>query len=295
MPPKKELPPPASRNKKPGSAPKAAPAPAKNYTPQPWKDEGEGERILLYAESGMGKTTLGALAPKPVFIGIDDGGRKIKDPRTGEDLMRVPNIDTFSDLRNALQTPAIFEDYETVVVDTLTLVEDLAEPFMFKTIKHEKGGTVTHLEGYGFGKGYKHLHDTMIPLAADCDRLIRAGKTVILVCQRMNVKRANPGGEDFLEAGPKLSHPTSEKNSVRRYFCEWADHVFLIDHFGVAVDKHGKASGGQARAIFVQDEIHYVAKSRSAEKFEGNRAVSFDSKTDDTLWQFLFGGNNGQE
>ena len=284
--------PPASRNKKAGSTPKAAPAPVKNYSAVPWKDEGEGERILIYAESGMGKTTLGALAPTPVFVGIDDGGRKIKNPRTGEDLMKIPNIDTYSDVRNALQQPSIFEKYKTVVIDTFTLVEDLAEPFMFKTIKHEKGGTVTHLEGYGFGKGYKHLHDVMLPIAADCDRLIKAGKNTILICQRMNVKRANPGGEDFLEAGPKLSHPISEKNSVRRYFCEWADHVFLIDHFGVAVDKAGKATGGQARAIFVQDEIHYVAKTRSTEKFEGNRAISFEDKTDDTLWQFLFGGDN---
>ncbi len=274
---------------------KAVLAPVKAFSVGPWKDEGEGERILLYAESGMGKTTLAALAPKPVFIGIDDGGRKIKDPRTGEDLMKIEGVETYEDVRNVLQQPALFERYETVVIDTLTLVENLAEPFMFRTIKHEKGQTVKHLEGYGFGKGYKHLHDVMIPLAADCDRLIRVGKTVILVCQRMNVKRPNPGGEDFLEAGPKLSHPTSEKHSVRRYFCEWADHVFLIDHFGVEVSKDGKATGGTSRAIFVQDEMHYVAKTRSAEKFEGNRAVSFDAPNDDTVWQFLFGGNDGQK
>jgi hypothetical protein len=278
---------PASRNRK-KVTPKSAPTPMKNYSPVPWEDEGEGERILIYAESGMGKTTLGALAPKPVFIGIDDGGRKIKDPRTGKDLMKFPNIDTYADVRNVLQQPSLFTGYKTAVVDTLTLVENLAEPHMFNTIKHEKGGTVTSLEGYGYGKGFKHLHDVMIPLAADCDRLIRAGINVILICQRMNVKRANPGGEDFLEAGPKLSHPTSEKNSVRRYFCEWADHVFLIDHFGVSVDKNKKATGGHARAIFVQDEIHFVAKTRSADKFEGNRAISFESKTDDMLWQYLF-------
>ena len=269
---------------------KAAPIPMKTFTTGLWKDEGEGERILLYAKSGMGKTTVAALAPKPVFIGIDDGGKKIKDPRTGEDLQKIHGIETYSDIRNALQQPSLFEQYETAVIDTFTLVEELAEPFMFRTIKHEKSGTVTHLEGYGFGKGYKHLYDTMIPLAADCDRLIRMGKNVILICQLMNVKVANPGGLDFLEAGPKLSHPTSEKNSVRRYFCEWADHVFKIDHFGVEVDKDHKATGGTSRAIFVQDEMHYVAKTRSAEKFEGNRAVAFDKPDDDTVWQFLFGG-----
>ncbi len=282
-----KAPPPVSKNK---PKPKAAPAPVKAFSVGPWKDEGEGERIIIYGESGMGKTTLAALAPKPVFIGIDDGGRKIKDPRTGKDLMKIKGIETYDDVRNALQQLAVFENYETIVIDTLTLVENLAEPFMFRTIKHEKGGTVTHLEGYGFGKGYKHLHDVMIPIAADCDRLIRAGKTIILNCQSMNIKRANPGGEDFLEAGPKLSHPTSEKNSVRLFFKEWADHVFRIDHFGMEVSKDHKATGGTNRAIFVQPEMHYVAKTRSLEKFDGNRAISFDSKTDDTLWQFLFGG-----
>lgn len=282
----KTPPPPISKNRK----AKPAPAPVKAFSVGPWKDEGEGERIIIYGESGMGKTTLAALAPKPVFIGIDDGGRKIKDPRTGEDLKKINGVETYSDVRNVLQQPTLFEPYDTIVIDTLTLVENLAEPFMFQTIKHEKGGTVTHLEGYGFGKGYKHLHDVMIPIAADCDRLIRAGKTLILNCQSMNIKRANPGGEDFLEAGPKLSHPTSEKNSVRLFFKEWADHVFRIDHFGVEISKGGKATGGTNRAIFVQPEIHYVAKTRSLEKFDGNRAISFESKTDDTVWQFLFEG-----
>lgn len=280
-----KAPPPISKNRK----AKSAPAPVKAFSVGPWKDEGEGERIIIYGESGMGKTTLAALSKRPLFIGIDDGGRKIKDPRTGEDLQKIHGVETYSDVRNVLQQPTLFEDYDTVVIDTFTLVEGIAEPFMFRTIKHEKGGTVKSLEGYGYGKGYKHLYDVMISFAADCDRLIRAGKNVILVCQSMNVKRANPGGEDFLEAGPKLSHPTSEKNSVRLYFKEWADHVFLIDHYGVEVDKQGKATGGTNRAIFVQPEMHYVAKTRSLEKFDGNRAISFDSKTDDTVWQFLFG------
>ncbi len=237
-------PPPATKGK---PKPKAAPAPVKAFSVGPWSDEGEGERILLYAESGMGKTTLGALSPRPVFIGIDDGGKKIKDPRTGEDLQKIHGIETYSDVRNALQQPALFKDYDTAVIDTFTLVEGLAEPFMFSTIKHEKGGTVTHLEGYGYGKGFKHLYDVMVPFAADCDRLIRTGKNVILLCQSMNVKRANPGGEDFLESGPKLSHPASEKNSVRRFFVEWADHVFRIDHHGMQVDKDHKAKGGSRR------------------------------------------------
>ncbi len=280
-----KAPPPISKNRKPQSAP----APVKAFSVGPWKDEGEGERIIIYGESGMGKTTLAALAPKPVFIGIDDGGKKIKDPRTGENLQKIHGIKTYEDVRSALQQPALFEGYDTIVIDTFTLVEGLAEPFMFRTIKHEKNSTVTHLEGYGYGKGYKHLYDTMIPFAADSDRLIRAGKTVILLCQSMNVKRANPGGEDFLEVGPKLSHPASEKNSVRRFFVEWADHVFRIDHLGVEVSKDGKAKGGINRAIFVRPEIHYVAKTRSEEKFEGNKAISFESKTDDYVWELLFG------
>ena len=261
----------------------------KNFSTAPWDGHGEGEKIVLYGGSGIGKTTLASMLPNPIFIGLDDGGRKIRQPKTGEPVIRVEGIETFTDIRDALHQIDLFPRGSTVVIDTLTVLENLAEPWMFSNIKHEKGGTVTSLEGYGYGKGYTHLFETMRLIIQDLDTLIRRGVNVCLICQNMAIKRANPGGLDFLEDGPKLSHPYSEKTSVRLHICEWADHVLRIGYFGTVVvgakdAKVGKVSGDAQRAVFVTPEPHFFAKSRTIRE----SAVSFETLDDDSIWTMIF-------
>ena len=89
--------------------------------------------------SGIGKTTLGALAPKPVFIGLDDGGRKIRHPETGEPISVVEGVKTFDDFRSAIAQKNLFADYETVIIDTGTMLETLATDWTVANIPHEKG------------------------------------------------------------------------------------------------------------------------------------------------------------
>ena len=80
--------------KKPPRKPK--PADQKVFKAVAWTGAGEGIKAMIYGGSGIGKTTLAALLPNnPVFIGVDDGGRLIKHPVTGDDLMHFPGIETF--------------------------------------------------------------------------------------------------------------------------------------------------------------------------------------------------------
>lgn len=287
--------PPAPKRSK---APKAPSMPAppskkqrirKTFSVEPWTGSGQGEKGVIYGGSGVGKTTLAAMAPNPRFIGIDDGGRKIRDPRTGKPILHIAGIQTFDDVRDALHQSDLFPKGSTGVVDTFTVLEQLAEPYMFENIKHEKGQTVTSIEGYGYGKGYTHLFETMRLILQDCDNLVRQGVNVILICQRAAIKRANPGGVDFLQDGPKLSHPTSEKNSVRLHVCEWADHVVRIDYFNVAIRadadaKVGKIVGETTRAIFTMPEPYFFAKTRTLT----DPVISFSEPSDDSLWRLLF-------
>jgi len=256
---------------------------------EPWTGSGQGEKIVIYGGSGVGKTTLAAMALNPRFIGVDDGGRKIRDPRTNEPILHIAGAESFEDVRDALHQNDLFPNGSTCVIDTFTVLETLAEPFMFDTIKHEKGQTVTSIEGYGYGKGYTHLFETMRFILQDCDSLVRRGVNVILICQRAAIKRANPGGVDFLQDGPKLSHPTSEKNSVRLHVCEWADHVVRIDYFNTQIRadkdaKVGKIVGDTERAIFTMPEPHFFAKTRTLTE----PVIAFSDPTDDSLWRMLF-------
>ncbi|MBE3045957.1 AAA family ATPase [Candidatus Bathyarchaeota archaeon] len=265
--------------------PSAARVPAKQFSVVPWIGAGQGEKVILYAPSGMGKTTLAAMAPDPVFIGCDDGGRKTFNPKTGQPVLHVPGIETFGDVRAALQS-SVFDPHASVVADTVTMLQHWALPYMFATIKHEKGSTVSSIEGYGYGKGYRHLFDMMHMVLADCDRLVRQGKNIILIAQEAAVAETNTAGENYLKSGPNLHH--SDKASVRKDYIEWADHVFRIGWENAAVSDR-KITPVSGRCVNVRPDATFEAKSRGT-TFADAPVVAFAEPADDSLWQFLFGG-----
>lgn len=270
--------------KTPAPAPPIARPSAKSFAAVPWVGAGEGEKIILYAPSGMGKTTLATMAPDPVFVGVDDGGRKITNPKTGQPVLHVPGVETFADVRAALQS-SVFDDHETLVIDTVTMLQHWALPHMFATIPHEKGGRVIHIEGYGYGKGYRHLFDLMHTIPVDCERLVRQSKNIILICQEAAISETNTAGENYMKSGPSLHH--SDKVSVRKDYIEWADHVFRITWEGATVDDR-KISPVKGRVINVKPDATFEAKSRGP-ALADCEAVTFTRPDDDSLWQLLFG------
>lgn len=262
---------------------------AKTFYIEKWDGSKSGEKIIEYGETGRGKTTLASMAPDPVFIGLDDGGRKIRHPQTGELLRHIPGINTFEDVRAALNA-CLTLDCKTVVIDTGTILESLAEEYVLKTVTGPSGAA-SNLETYGYGKGYKHLYDAMRKPLFDCDRLIEVGKNVIVICQSISSKVANPGGDDFLRDEPRLYH--SRAYSILLLWCEWADHILRIDYQGTWVKKRdkkdafGKATGDVTRVVQAKEEVHYRAKSRTLDA----PVISFATKDDDSLWELLFGGD----
>jgi hypothetical protein len=251
------------------------------FSTGPWTGANQGEKILIYGESGMGKTTLTSMAPDPVFIGLDDGGRKIRNPKTGEQLQFVDGITTFQDVRDALQQINLFDPYRTVAIDTVTMLENLGAPWTFQHVAGPQGKPVLNMEGYGYNKGYKHLWDTMQLILQDCDTLIRAGKNVILVAQSKPAKVANAEGEDFLCDMPSLF---SGSPSISASYVEWCDHVLAIRYNGMKVEK--KKAGDAERAIFTYPTPYFRAKSRTVKE----PIVAFASEADDSIWKFIFGG-----
>lgn len=256
------------------------------FTIETWDGTKSGEKIILVADSGMGKTTLSAMAPNPVFIGLDDGGRKILHPQTGERLQHIPDVDTFADVRAAL-TACLELDCKTVVIDTITILEHLALEWTLKHVAGPKGAAVTNIESYGYNKGYRHLYDTMRLPLLDCDKLVAAGKNVIAIAQSINHRVANPSGEDFLCAGPRLYNG---KPSIVSLWNEWADHILRIGYQNMTVSKEKKAAGDTTRLIYAKPEVHFMAKSRTLE----SDSYTFEHKGDDCVWQHLFAEKGGE-
>jgi hypothetical protein len=288
-------PPPKSPSKKPPAGKNAPPAPVAEVK-QPVKkfnirtgSEKRGSKIIIHGKSGIGKSSLAVLAPGPVILPLDDGSANLRDPKTNELVREVEGIESFRDVRSALQQHDLYSDDETVIIDTVTKMQDMSHPYLFETVKHEKGHTVKSIEGYGYGKGYTHLYDAMKLILQDCDALVRAGKNVIMIAQSVTRSIANAGGDDYLSDCPRL-YPGGNKgqNHVENMYCEWADHVLFVGHVDTVVtDK--KISGDVTRAIYTQAELHFKAKTRVLESGATiPPVVTFNDPTDNSIWRFMF-------
>src|SRR5690348_4382239 len=99
-------------------------------------------RVMLYGTHGIGKSTFGSMAPRPVFIQTEDGLGEI-------DCDRFPLNQSFSDAMQALSELYTAEhQYRTVVVDSL----DWLERLIHTDVCQQKG--VQNIEDIGYSKGY---------------------------------------------------------------------------------------------------------------------------------------------
>jgi hypothetical protein len=274
-----KLPPPPTK----GAPPKAPPpnGHATSATPREFAVIGGrisvAERVVLYGPGGIGKSSLAALAPNPVFLDVEHGTHHL-------DVPRVEGIETFADLRAALQSPSL-DAYRTVVVDTGTKVEEMGQVHTLATVTHEKGHYVKSIEGYGFGKGMQHVYDTFLLFLADLDMQRRKGRNVILICHECIADVPNPTGDDFIRFEPHLQDPKSGKASIRKRVIQWADHVLFIGYDVAAVDGKGKGSG--TRTIYTSELPDHIAKSRTV-----SVNLPFESAEDGAIWSLIFGGES---
>ena len=261
----------------------------KTFKTAMWDPSKKGKRIIVYADSGMGKTTLLCLLPNPKFANFNGGNDQIFHPVTGEPLTYIPGAETFGDVRALCRQTDLFKPGDSFVLDTATEFE--CGPilnWLLANVKHEKipDKVIKYLDDYGYGKGFRYLYDTARLPLADYDFLINRGVNVVLSCQMQQIEMKNSGGEDYQCDVPKLQKEHGKSTpSVWALYNEWADHIFQIDYEAVLADK-GKALGTSERVIRVHGEPHFKAKSRSIPHLFP--VVSFSEPSDDSIWRFLF-------
>lgn len=269
-------------------AKKAAPPPPKatNGKPMPEAESkdftvvsgrtGGAERILIFGPGGIGKSTLAGLAPRPVFIDLEEGTRKL-------DVNRMSGIGSLADVRACLNSSAL-DGFQTIVVDSVTRAEDLAIAHTLATIQHDQTGRpVSNIEGYGWGKGYQHVYDTFLLLLADLDNHFRAGRNVILIAHDCIANVPNPVSEDYIRYEPHLQSPKSGKASIRNRVIQWADYVLFLGYD--VISKDGKGKGGSTRTIFTVERPDHIAKCRTP-----IAPMPFKGSDDNEIWNAIFNG-----
>lgn len=226
--------------------------------------ESKGQRILLYGTGGIGKSTLACLAPGAVaFVDADESLPILRSQlaEIGAPLPKIVPATDWKSTRDALQSDG-WDAIKTIVIDTVTKLEEWCVAHTCRTIKHEKGHVVDKIEDYGYGKGYQYVFDTFLPFLGDLDRHVRQGRNVILIAHECTSSVPNPKGEDWIRYEPRLQNPSTGKASVRYRLKEWADHVLFLG-YDVAVDAEGKAKGQGSRTLYTAELPFCMAKSRT--------------------------------
>ena len=126
------------------------------------------QKVVLYGVEGIGKTSLAAQTPDPLFIDTEGGTahldvRRLQKPETWEELIAL--------IKEVAATPDVCR---TLVLDTADWAEAMAIDHICQ--KFRQPG----LESFGYGKGYTFLSEEFSRLLAACDEVIASGKHVVI-------------------------------------------------------------------------------------------------------------------
>lgn len=205
--------------------------------------------VLLYGVEGIGKSTFGANAPKPIFLDGEGGSGNL-------DVARFPVPQTWEEVKEAIRTLTVeSHEFGTLVLDTLDWMEPLIWDFCCKRDKQES------IESYGYGKGYIAALDEWRVFLAALERLRKAKPMHVVLLAHSWIKSfKNPEGEDFDRYELKLN---AKAGGLLK---EWPKAVLFANYETIAVkDQRTKRVRGvdtDARLVYTRRRAAYDAKNR---------------------------------
>jgi AAA domain len=203
--------------------------------------------VVLYGPEGIGKSTFGAGAPNPIFLGTEDGTAQL-------DVASFPSPQKFQDVLDAIATLATEEhEFRTLVLDTLDWLEPLIHAHV---CKHNGKATI---EAFGYGKGYVLALDEWRKLLAAVGALRAKGMNVVLLAHSRVKAYHNPAGDDYDRYTMKL-HEKAEQ-----LVKEWADAVLFATYKVVTTENDQgriKAYGDGTRVAYTEHRPAWDAKNR---------------------------------
>lgn len=209
-------------------------------------------RIMFYGTHGVGKTSLGAGAPSPVFLQTEDGLAQIEAPTFGILRSYAEFVEAVTALANEPH------DFETVVVDTL----DWLEPIVWAEACRANNWTT--IEQPGYGKGYAAALDTWRFLLDGLGVLRDERGMGVILLAHAEVKRFEPPeSEPYDRYQPKLNAKTSA------LIQEHVDDVLFVNYRVSLIKDNPKdrnsrvrGVGGGQRVLYTQERPSHLAKNR---------------------------------
>lgn len=204
-------------------------------------------KMLVYGVEGIGKSTLAAEMPSPVWIDAEGGTNQLPVARLPRPTSWAMLLDEVRAVRDG-EVPC-----STLVVDTA----DVAEALCSRALCAERSWE--SIESLGYGKGYTYLSEAFGRFLDLLSEVVERGRNVCVVAHAYIRKVERPD-----ESGAYDRFELKLTRKVAPMAKEWADMVLFCDYKTyVEKDKNGKykASGG-ARVIRTTHDPCWDAKNR---------------------------------
>lgn len=213
------------------------------------------QKVVIYGPEGVGKTTLAAQFPSPLFI----------DTESSSDYLDVPRLPAPTSWQMLLDEVTWIRDYPyecggTLVLDTADWAQKLAVDDVCNAMGYKS------IEDAGYGKGYTYVTERFGKLLNLLSEVCESGVNVVVTAHAIISKFEQPDEMGAYDRwGLKLID--GKKASVAAMLKEWADAVLFANYKTIVITtskdgKVGKAQGGKNRMLYCSHAATWDAKNR---------------------------------
>lgn len=212
----------------------------------PWK-------VCLYGTQGLGKSSIGAAAPKPLMFDLEKGLDRIEADKT-------PYITKYSDLVEAMIFMAT-SDYQTAVFDTLGGIEKL----LTEKVISESDKEVASLSDFGYGKGFELLALEFNNFLDMVDRLVVKGKNVLIIAHDTVEKFESPTDDSYdrytLRTHKRIQGPVTDRMDAV-LFAKYKTFLKPKGEKDFAGNDKKRGIGAGERIVYCEERPAWLAKNR---------------------------------
>lgn len=235
--------------------------------------------ITIIGEQGLGKTSLAATYPNPVFIRTEDGTSSIKHM---QNVKLFPVARSSAEVMEQIKLLGTSEhDFRTLVIDSITSLHAIIEAEIVDS--DPKARSINQAHG-GYGAGYKEAANIHRQIFSWCERLREKKNMAVVFIGHTQVETFQPADDEPYNRYTLRMH----KDSVQPY----SDRVDIVAHVKLKVFTSGngekkKASSTGERVIVCHAEPTSIAKNR----YGIEAALPFDKNTNPIL-EAVYGKEN---
>ena len=206
------------------------------------------QKAVIFGPEGIGKSTLAAQFPAPVFLDTEGGTHHL-------DVARLPAPKSWDDVTKAVAALATEpHEFKTLVLDTVDWLEKLLVDHVCKQANKAS------IEDFGYGKGYVVLAEEFTKFLASLEPLLRRGIHVVFLAHTRIVKFEQPDA-----AGAYDRYELKLSKQVGPLVKEWCDLLLFGNYFTkVAENDQGRKRGvgGRERKLYTTHSAAWDAKNR---------------------------------